>query len=255
MRIKVLVFLFIVSLGLLIFPDYPVVRPINNQLGAIAEAILYKRDIHIASDLNEGEKKLVAALLPATNSTAWWHLNLKDIARKLEQHPRVREATLKRCSWIKLGCFNLEIAPARPKFIATVKNTHWYVGPEGDFLEPVTQQVAAERYVEVQGAFLADRPALVKSRLKYVSDAIQIIEERTDLTVNTVKIEPNGELEVVFENFNFLTTFDHTKDSPERLHDEALRLRSLLQEFSGNEERIESIDLAFNKLGVVRLKK
>jgi hypothetical protein len=95
-------------------------------------------------------------------------------------------------------------------------------------------------------------PDLIHARLEYTRRAVEIIEKHSNLEVALARCSHEGEIRARFEGYPFEVLFDYQVDSPKTLTTESERLGALVKEFGSRVQTIELIDLAYNKLAIVR---
>jgi hypothetical protein len=95
-------------------------------------------------------------------------------------------------------------------------------------------------------------PDLIHARLEYTRRAVEIIEKHSKLEVALARCSHDGEIRARFEGYPFEVLFDYRVDAPKTLTTEAERLAALIKEFGARVQTIELIDLAYNKLAIVR---
>lgn len=200
--------------------------------------------------------------LPVDKSVLWWHLHRQEIESELKRNPLIQAAEISRCRTLSFSCFRVHIAEREPAFIALVGNKSWIVGSDGAFMAPLPETNVDRamlrrgkeefRPAVVRGLLLEGAsPDVVKARFDYIRQSIGSIEGITGRHIRSVDMQQNGEMRVLFEDLDILVTFDVATEQPERLADEALRLKTLLERLQGKEKTIKAIDLAYHKLGVV----
>ena len=200
-------------------------------------------------------------------SVATWHLNGQGVTSLLSRNPWVRNVTVRGCEgereW-SVRCFTLDVDERAPLFVSVGKEGAWLIADDGTVLE---EEKSPERTLGVRARYSFDKrevprvvglmhrdtsPEVMQGRLRYMATAMQVIQSSTDLDIEQVKFESNGELTVRFYDHKFTATFDFVKDDLQALRQEGNRLRRMLSEFKGDLSRVEAIDLAFNKIAVVK---
>jgi len=96
-------------------------------------------------------------------------------------------------------------------------------------------------------------PEIVTARFEYVRKALAIIENGLQIGIKDAELTPQGELIVTLRSPEVRARFDYLKDNWPQLKEEISRLRVLLQEVKGTESDIDLIDLAYERLAVVKL--
>ena len=221
----------------------------------------YDKELLIAGDSNLADKS-IRDLLPTELSTLWWLMNTDIVEGDLRKSPWIRKADVHPCAskFLSLwGCFVVTIEERKPSFLVTEGDVTWLVGEDGGFISPLTPRVKdlfRGRTLRNLKGFYDDNPSadLFQARFHYASEAVGIIEKRMHRKVASVQLLPGGEIEVEFEDNPFRVVFSGGVDSAEPLHFELDRLDVLLSQIEGKEGTVEKIDLAFNKLAVVKFR-
>lgn len=232
---------------------------------AAAYRALYERAVRI-----EGAGIVTAAeierLLPRERSTVEWLVEPMAVEARVATHPLVRRARVRPCSrWLvnAWGCFVVEVEERVPAYIATVGRELWALGNDGAFLAPVGKddddlglkllRTSADRPRVLRGLTAGNAaPTVVTARFQYLQEAIGIIEKETEQRVQDVTLEGNGELTVLFRDAGFRVRFDAAAEDPAKLRVESQRLRELLSELRSELARVAQIDLAYDRLAVVK---
>lgn len=207
----------------------------------------------------------VLSLLPMRKSSAWWKLNQRQIENELLKHPLVQSAGISSCSDLSLSCFNLEIVERSPFFLLAMDQEYWLLGEDGGFIAPVPQERFRRGLPKLPNGRQAilllgmqqyeASPEAIKSRIGYLRKSLSIIEEILLKPIELVELKDSGEIVVKYTDLNLKATFsklDMGSDEYSKLRDEAYRLKALLDSYGAGASRIESVDLAFNKVAVIR---
>lgn len=102
---------------------------------------------------------------------------------------------------------------------------------------------------------LTASPDAVRQRFSYVEKALEIISEGTGLQVGTLDLTSAGELKVHFREFKALVTMSVPENDFSKLEKQCERLKVLINKLADKLTEVREIDLAFNKLGVVKFYK
>ena len=198
-------------------------------------------------------------------SLLWWHMNLAGLHAYIRRNSLVRDVLVKRCPDQWWNCFEMSVVEREPSLLAFVGERLWMVGNDGGFMGPVSSSLleAQDRGEKleklgspplVRGLLTEGAsPDLLKSRLYYVLQSLEIIKRESGLSAAEVSLRSSGEMEVKFLGRNFLAIFGTARDDMEEIKQEAGRLSELLSRFGASAGAIESIDLAFNKRAIVKL--
>ncbi|MCB0318176.1 MAG: FtsQ-type POTRA domain-containing protein, partial [Bdellovibrionales bacterium] len=237
-----------------------------NNIETFSEEVLYEKTIQVKGLelLNEID---IEAFLPVDKSVIWWLFNRSKIETEIETQSLVADAKVNRCQWWKFACFYLEIKERIPMFIALSDKNAWVVADDGAFITPLhPSKIERAMFKRATGEYV--KPAIVKglfteenspevslARSKYINTAILKIEKETSKSIERVSIRDNGELEVIFRGSSYLVVFDKSYGEEGKLSDQIFRFNKIIEQFKDRERVLASIDLAFNALAVVRLKK
>lgn len=248
----------------------PLNRFVRNRASEVEHVVFDKRVAYTGLSYIRPEE--IEVLLPMERSVPWWIFNKEQIETTLLRHSLVRKATLKTCDKLAVtdwGCFSIDVQERHPMFAALIDDEVWILGEDGGLLFPIprdqfdTQPLAkilsknlarevpssiSLKILQVAGS----SPDLIHARLSYTRRAVEIIEEHSRLEVAMARCSHQGEIRARFEGYPFEVIFDYAEDAPKTLTVEAQRLSALVMEFGQRAQTIELIDLAYNKLAIVR---
>ena len=209
--------------------------------------------------LNRSE---VEKLLPLERSVPWWHLNGTEIQSKLSQNAWIDQAKLTSCpdSWTdKWGCFLVSIQERKPTFVATFDNTSWVIDREGSFLVPLNELKARKflgSLVAVRGVSADGKsPDLVRAQLSVAAKLRETLEQRISKQIVGLEFLGHGDFAVAFQGVPFPVVFAAGQDAKVSLDEQGDRCAALLNQLAPRLSEVESVDLAFDRVGVVRFKK
>ena len=207
-------------------------------------------------------------LLPSHETTAWWNLHLREVGTSIERHPLVRHAEVTTCAQTERACFVVEVQERLPSYIASGEGSEgqpgeaWVVASDGAFLIPAPAEddgveIAGRRFVSlpvVYGVLGAElHPQRVAARAEYVARGLRAIQKATGLELRRALLTQRGELEVLFENGPTTIVFEEPgEDQDERFQVQLSRFNALREKLSADLWRAERVDLAFDRLAVVR---
>jgi len=254
---------------------YPETRTVLKELLAVAltelRDIAFTKKIRV-SGLNNVTEAEVRESLPLDESVFWWLLNSKRVVEKLRSNMYVSDALTLPCDeWIlpDWGCFDIKVIERKPTYIAFIDNESWLIGAEGAFMFPVssgalTDEEQKVRFAEVEQKYgklkvikgLSRKnasPEVVKARFDYATKALKTVERVTGLKVTSGDLSKNGELFVAMGSPEIRARFDFAKEDWKALQEQAARLKILLRELDGKEKDISEIDLAYQRLAVVKM--
>lgn len=274
-RAVVSVGVFAVSAGTwLSVPRWAVASPSPEDHGAsrwwqeardsIHEFLFSKRVAIKGMDDND---ESIRRALPEDRSVAWWLLNRSTIGAQLSMLPQVESAAVTSCAgeW-SARCFEVHIQERKPTIVALVEDHAWLVGRDGGFVKPLPNVRSfsdVEEFVEsansgligVDGVSgLGGGLELIRGRLRYVTEVIETIEAELGLKVRLVTLEKNGEARVIFEGRPYPVLFGFSGSDRSSIVLEASRYKQLLSRLNQRDDVIKEVDLAFQKVAVIRLK-
>jgi hypothetical protein len=203
----------------------------------------------------------VEKLLPLERSVPWWHLNGSEIQAKLSQNSWIDQAKLSSCpdSWsAKWGCFLVSVQERKPTFVATFDNTSWVIDRDGSFLVPLSE-LRARKF---QGTLVAVRgvsgngnsPDLVRAQLSVAARLRETLEKSVSKQILGLEFLGQGDFAVAFQGVPFPVVFAAGQDAKVPLLEQGARCTALLNQLANRFSEIERIDLAFDRVGVVRFK-
>jgi hypothetical protein len=256
----------------LVYVDNPApVRALAQNLALGARDVLYQKRINFEG-LNLVKAPELMKLIPAERSVVWWLVNRDRVTQELVRHSLVRTATLRSCTRFAIldwGCFTFAVEERVPSFAALIDEEVWILGQDGGLLFPVERSefeasplntilarhlkrpVGSEKRLKML-QIAGNSPDLIHARLDYTRSALEIIEEHSKLEVSLARCAHDGEIRARFEGYPFEAVFDYTPGTPKTLITESQRLGVLVKQFGARAQTIRLIDLAYNKLAVVR---
>lgn len=261
----------LITIGILYLDNpLPLQRFVSRRADHM-QRMLYDKKVQFTGLSLVAEEEL-NRLLPMQNSVPWWLLSRESVETILLRHSLVKKAELRTCDRFAVtnwGCFVLDIEERRPAYAALIEDEVWILGQDGGLLFPVSREkFEKESLNEILSRHLARRvvgdqalkmlqiagssPDLIHARLEYTRRAVEIIERHSGLEVALARCAHDGEIRARFEGYPFEVLFDYKVDAPKTLTTESERLASLIKEFGARVQTIELIDLAYNKLAIVR---
>jgi len=220
------------------------------------------------------EESDLIELVPFNQSIAWWKLNRQEVVNELRKHPLVRLADIHDCPDVRIGCAIIQVVERRPSFVAIDvalgdagdnRSMGWVVAHDGSFIVPLSAEQREVSLIEIAGKPFSDLPQVsgiqlvggdaqvVSARARYVAESLPILSESFGSTVRSAVLNQQGELHVSFSSLNFPVTFDQDEADPVAgLLNQTARLRAVLNSLGADIGRVQSIDLGFKRLGVVK---
>lgn len=240
----------------------------GRNASKIAQDLWYKKELRISGNTALSRAAL-ESMLPLSRSTLWWLSNQRAVQASLLTTSDIRTAEISRCQDKMWGCFQIYITENVPTYIALTKAHAWLLSGDGHFLTPlehVTDEVklvtytsefharSGKRLVQLEGIVSEDlSPDIASSRMKYVTDALPVIESEVGKTVQRVEVLSSGEMKVKFFELPLVTTFGFSGGDLSELGLEARRLAMLLNRLKDSQREVGSVDLAFQKMAVVKM--
>jgi hypothetical protein len=273
----VLTVLSICVVSLLLVADRPErYAAVRDEVAGLLQSVLYEREVQI-SGLKRLSESEIREILPRDHSTPWWLINGAIIETSLLGNSLIQKADIKPCGLFELSCFKLAIEERQAGLFAIVDDRGWLIGRDGGQIMPVTleeiqryqegkeqqqvsKQTSGRRLPVVSGLrFKEESPDVIRARFERLRKAIDLIEESAGYTVRSIELTSNQELDVRFYGLSLKAVFDLSQDQLEnadnsRLSDRAIRLKLLLKQFGDRRSAIESVDLAPEKMAVVKLR-
>jgi hypothetical protein len=235
------------------------------------ESMEYLRKVAFTKDISVAGTKFVSeeevhSSLPLDESVFWWLVNSEKVVAALASNKYVASAKVTPCSDLLFnawGCFRVNIIEHEPKYLVDQGMAAWIASSEGTFLKPVKDSENGLPVEELQAEYgpltvvtgLAGEgssPDLVNVRFEYVRNTLNVIENEIGHSISQAKFSPNGEITVVLRDSGINARFAYADEDWGALKNRSTRLRTLLQEVKGREDTIELIDLAYQKLAVVK---
>lgn len=224
-------------------------------------SVLQDKDIRIEG-LRALSRTEVERVLPLDRSVFWWMANTPVVQARVADNPWIGDVSVERCGdgWFsEWGCFVVSVTERHPKYAAMVDNEAWIIADDGTFLIPVggtgNVTVDLDRLVHITG--LASRsasPDIVRAQLALAKNSIDALERTVSHPVRTLEFGQKGDLIIGFADLPFPIIFTSSPDSGISLEEQAVRCSRLLAELSGRFEDVEKIDLAFERVGIVKFK-
>lgn len=231
-----------------------------------AVTFLNTKEVRITG-LHSISREEVERVLPLNRSVGWWMLNETSIKARVAENPWVKSVSLSSCKGKFLptfGCFDLVVDERKPRFIALVDDERWIIGEDGALIIPAKGDAPGltdetlRSLVPLYGlASLVSAPDRSHAQLKLAQDAIRVLESSVDLPVESITFAGKGDIVVDFSRLPFPVVFGASStasDSSQVVGDQAKRLRALLEQLKDRLPEIEKVDLAFSKVGVIKLK-
>lgn len=233
--------------------------PYEAALAARVHRLAFSRELRF-SGLEIVTEADLAPLLPSERSNLWWWWRRDTVAERLQHEKLIERARVEPCALPRWGCFEISLVERRPDFVTQIGDKAWLVDGDGEFmgrapltaLDPAAPANPAAPVI-VRGIDLSgDSPATARARLDIVQKAIDVIEEGSGERVRAATVIGARDLEVRFLGKSFTATFGLPDGDTVRLVDEVSRFARLHAELGPRERLVKSIDLAFDRVAVVK---
>ena len=237
---------------------------LNAGAYALANHLFYQRTLRIVG-VNQTMAERVSALLPQQNSNLWWFSHLPSVERMiaLDAHVAKVDVSICRDGWLpRLGCFSIAVTPRQAEYLVLAVTEVRLVALDGVVLESVAIKdfnSLAERIIDsgeatprVLRGIYKDQPSsdIATARFARVVNSVKQLESQLVRRIESIEFVNSGEIEVRLDGTKFPVRFNI--DSLTSLNDQADRFSRLEREISGKLDLVEMVDMAFDKLGVVR---
>lgn len=241
----------------------------------LASDILLKINIWVHSKLYDrtvlvkGIKNITAdsirQAVPQEESNLSWLFNRGAFIDTLKKIPLIKNAEITSCTdEFFPQCYTIEIQERFPAFVSISQDSAILLDSDGQQLAIVPSAELFELLSKMLDPAAA-RPKIIvgiiapelssdqaRARFVYAKQCFETIEKSSGINFSRIEVLANGEILAKPSKANFVVQFDDSWGHPEILQDEAKRLTLILNEIHARLEDVEKIDLAFNKLGVVK---
>lgn len=232
----------------------------ERAMGDTVERIFFEKDIRFQglAVLHEAD---LTALIPVERSNAWWEFNRGTVAATLRDHPLIGAVEVSRCGALEWGCFSVAVTERRAEFVTEFGGKVWLVSSDGAFmgraprtaLEEGDSPRASLNPVVLKGIdFDRSSTDTLKARLDLVRTAIGEIQAGSGEEVRSARLIGASDLEVRFEGRSYTTIFGLPDGDTERLRDEVARYNRVIRELGEKHRLVRSLDLAFERVAVVK---
>ena len=248
--------------GFVFVPSGPGGSP-YAQLRQSTHAALYTVEVQIVGNHRVPEAAIRAAL-PKGGSIPWWRNSQSLVSSALLGNPQIESVHVSSCQG-RWDCFVVRVEERGSSYLSLTDEGAWIISKDGSFMEPVksvknfddAKIFAAAReqpLVLIKGVITKDMsPDAARGRVLYLNNAIPVIESELGRKVETIEMRESGELQVRLNGLPFPSIFDYAGSDMSLVGNRARRLALLLTRFQGKTHLISTVDLAFDKLAVVKL--
>jgi hypothetical protein len=226
-----------------------------------AESIWSDKEIRIAG-LNLLKRSEVERLLPVERSVLWWQVNRSQVEAKVASNTWISHSKLSSCSGGSLaerwGCFLVTVEERQPLFTTNFNGDAWVIDRQGVFVAPLVELQRRNfvgELISVRGvADGAQQPSLVRAQLSAAAPLCDTLSKVVGRGVRDLEFLAQGDFAVRFKGLNFPVIFAAGTDASVRLEEQGERFAALLKQIAGRLGDVERIDLAFDRVGVVRFR-
>lgn len=257
----------ILSCLLVILDASGAANPAFRAIASRLEAASVDKSV-VISGIQTVQLAEVRRQLPERKSVIWWLLNKPWIEARLVENPYIQRARVENCDpWLvrSWGCFTVKVEERKPTYIAMIAKDPWLIGEDGGFISPLSDPRASRFVRENAGSFRPkiirglmgenQSPETIKARFERIRSSIRLVEASSEMEIEWVQLKDNGELDVRFREPRLMATFDSSEDESGMLQGKAKRLRQLVDELGEKKDLLARVDLAFENVAVVGLKK
>lgn len=211
----------------------------------------------------EGNRKVsnseILSLIPEQLIIWDWRFNNKEILRDIKKISLVKSAEIEPCSFFSLNCYVIKILEHTPQFLMEDKGASWFISNDLTYLFSMPKHLDARKESKrLKLPFIKLSPNLTdnqtKQATKYAYDIINVLKSELQYKVSEIDFLPNGEFKVFFFDHDFWVSFSELDGSFEKLKTEIARLNEVINNSSGKLHVLQGIDLAFEKMAVVKFK-
>lgn len=203
----------------------------------------------------------IERVLPQDESAVWWQLHATDVQANIEKNPWVADASVGPCpggmmkGW---GCYVVSVKEKVPTFVASIDNVEWIIDDEGSFITTRADAVARGVSVPLIGVRgLASRshsPDSVRGQLTSAAHLVPELQRSVGRRPQTLEFLSHGDFSVRFESLPFPVIFASGRDAKVSLMEQGTRLAELLKKVHDRVSEIDQIDLAFDRVGVIKFR-
>jgi hypothetical protein len=228
-----------------------------TQISQLAHSVLYHQTFNIVPTPNVTAEE-IRSRLPKGWSLLRWYKDTAEIKLRIERDPLIARAKVARCAWYSVNCFAVSAEERKPSFLVTYDGVAWIVADDGTFISPLGQNrmknLSVNNLLKMRGVTQkVNSPDLARGRLSYLANAARVIESELGTKLASVELSPTGELKAQPANATFYANFNFSGKDLSRLGKEALRLRAVVDKLGPKMRLVREIDLAYQKMAVVRL--
>jgi hypothetical protein len=204
----------------------------------------------------------VERVLPLDRSVVWWMMNMPVIQARVADNPWIGDVSVESCSgglFADWGCFVVSVSERKARYLAKVDDEAWIIADDGTFLVPLkgleAGKVDPESLVRLEG--LASRsasPDIVRAQVALAKSSVETLQKTALKKVRSLEFGPKGDIVIGFDSVPFPVVFTTSPDSSVSLVEQGDRCAQLFKELGSRMDDVEKIDLAFERVGIVKFK-
>ena len=223
------------------------------QNGTLNKIISPEKEILFDADSLRGSESALKKL-PLDKSAWYWQTNLSTIAQNLTLDPSIHSASISRCMKFSLGCFVVSLDVRTPRaLIEEGGKLRWVAGDDGGFIRKIRFEDTKLGLPIIRGLFLDHSdPEVIRKRVQFLLNALIEQESVSVKRIDEVALSPGGEIQVLFAGSRIPITMSGLTASWDQLRKEVLRAEKLLRFYGDRVGTIESIDVSYPRMAVVK---
>lgn len=227
---------------------------VGSEVRGVLEGLWYQKVISV-SGLKTIEEFEILERLPAERSVSWWNRNLDAVSSELRKDSRIKSVSVSRCQEraVALYCFEVKVEEREPKFVASFGGKSWIVGDDGGFIAPLKDGEDSLRLPMVNG--LRGNVQMAQALSSRIAAALEDISKIVGHEIKLLTVDDNGDLRCEFTTLPFSAVFSFSGFDEMTVSDQARRLVALLHAKQSQLDAISEVDLAFDKIAVVKYHK
>ncbi len=208
---------------------------------------VYRLDVEFLG-LSRLRQEDLEVVLPVEKPFWWWLVSAPTIEKALVAQPLVKSATVSRCAWYSLKCFQIAITERQPVTLVSLQSGWWLVGDDGGVIGPVSTEGRQRSVLPI--VLGSDRfettPQVLREKLLEVLELLNLLKGNTP---RTVTFSGDSEVLLGFES-NHPEVLLELGVLP-RVVEQLTRLAEVSAQLGERLRSVRRIDLAFQSQAVV----
>ncbi|HMO02013.1 MAG TPA: FtsQ-type POTRA domain-containing protein [Oligoflexia bacterium] len=216
------------------------------------ESQLFERRLQFSGLQRLTEKELIASL-PHDHSNLWWFMNRRHVIKELRKNNWIASASLSTCSRpFEPVCFMIEIKEREPRYVALSEKGSWALDSQGEIIGPLKEnQINQTELTVIEGAFKGS-PGLFEKNLSVALKLLSVLREQGLPEPSRVLVGDEDQYQLAFPGNSYIVNFSGAQPSYQNFSKQGERLKIILSQVQSDLAKIREIDLAFDKLGIVK---